>query len=107
MLITNQDNERILSVASLCEIVIKRSLKKLELLDSFDAFVSQAIENVHCTLLNITLAHLSQIENLPFHHRDPFDRLIISQSLVEGIDVVGSDATWDTYGVKRHWRSPS
>jgi PIN domain nuclease of toxin-antitoxin system len=54
-------------------------------------------------LLPISLAHAARVADLPFHHRDPFDRLIIAQSLVEGVPVVSSDELLDRYGVERVW----
>lgn len=55
------------------------------------------------TLLPISVSHTAQVVDLPFHHRDPFDRLIIAQSLVEGIPLVSSDDMFDHYGVERIW----
>lgn len=54
-------------------------------------------------LLPINISHLARVTTLPFHHRDPFDRLIIAQSLVEQIPVVGVDSLFDGYGVERVW----
>ncbi|MBK9234218.1 MAG: type II toxin-antitoxin system VapC family toxin [Anaerolineae bacterium] len=55
------------------------------------------------TLLSISMSHTARVVDLPFHHRDPFDRLIIAQSLVEGTPVASSDEMFDRYGVKRVW----
>jgi PIN domain nuclease of toxin-antitoxin system len=101
--IEDVNNDRVLSVASLWEIAIKLSLHKLQLTGPFDDFAKEAIDQLHCSVLDIGLTHLGRLSDLPFHHRDPFDRLIIAQSLVEGIEIVGIDAAWDAYGVKRHW----
>ncbi len=54
-------------------------------------------------LLPVTLPHLDLIETLPLHHKDPFDRLLVAQSLVEGVAVVSIDAAFDAYGVNRIW----
>jgi len=54
-------------------------------------------------ILPIEPKHTAVLTTLPFHHRDPFDRLIAAQALVENIRVVGVDAALDTYGVTRHW----
>jgi PIN domain nuclease of toxin-antitoxin system len=54
-------------------------------------------------LLNINVDHLAAVTILPFHHRDPFDRLIIAQSVVEKIPVVSIDAAFDAYGPTRFW----
>ena len=53
--------------------------------------------------LPISVSHTARVADLPFHHRDPFDRLIIAQSLVERIPVVSSDELFDRYGVERIW----
>lgn len=49
------------------------------------------------------MSHLTRLIELPFHHRDPFDRLLIAQAKVEGIAIVGGDSVFDVYGVKRVW----
>ena len=54
-------------------------------------------------LLPITLAHVARVSTPPFHHRGPFDRLLIAQSLTEGIPLVSADAQTDAYGVTRLW----
>jgi PIN domain nuclease of toxin-antitoxin system len=54
-------------------------------------------------MLPITLAHIACISTLPFHHRDPFDRMLIAQSLTEGISIVSADAAFDAYGITRLW----
>nr|VFJ48838.1 MAG: hypothetical protein BECKDK2373C_GA0170839_10238 [Candidatus Kentron sp. DK] len=53
--------------------------------------------------LPINIFHMARVITLPFHHRDPFDRLIIAQALVEQIPVVGVDPLFDGYGVERVW----
>jgi PIN domain nuclease of toxin-antitoxin system len=54
-------------------------------------------------LLPIEARHTAGVATLPLHHRDPFDRLIISTALVEGMTLVSADATFDAYGVNRLW----
>ncbi len=54
-------------------------------------------------LLPITLAHIARVSTLPFHHRDPFDRMLIAQSLTEGISIISADAAFDAYGITRFW----
>jgi PIN domain nuclease of toxin-antitoxin system len=102
-LIENEENEVFVSIASLWEIAIKFSLGKLNLARPFDElFPAQLITN-DIQLLSITPEHLSTLCTLPFHHRDPFDRLIIAQALVEKMSVLGVDAAFDFYDVKRIW----
>ena len=102
-LIENPANERLLSVASLWEIAIKTSLGKLALSSPFGDLIPEQLSLNGIDLLQIKVDYLSTLTALPFHHRDPFDRLIIAQSLVEKIPVVSIDGAFDTYGVTRLW----
>lgn len=54
-------------------------------------------------ILNISPGHTAGLLNLPFHHRDPFDRLLIAQAMTEGIEIVSADTQFDAYPVKRTW----
>ena len=101
--ITDFQNELILSVASLWEIAIKTSLKKLELLRPFDQLIPSQLEENAVEVLPINLGHLSNVINLPFHHRDPFDRLIIAQCITENLPVITSDAAFQKYPVNTIW----
>ena len=102
-LIEDPANERLLSLASLWEIAIKTSLGKLTLSAPFDELIPAQLKLNGIELLNINVDHLSTLSTLPFHHRDPFDRLIISQAIVEKLPVISLDGTFDAYGVTRHW----
>ncbi len=81
-LIENPDNERLLSIASLWEIAIKMSLGKLELEKPFEELIPHQLDLNDIDVLAIEIAHLKKVAVMPFHHRDPFDRLIIVQSLM-------------------------
>lgn len=98
--IADIENELLLSVASLWEIAIKSSLGKLELLRPFDQLIPEQLEINEIDVLPIELSHLSRIINLPLHHRDPFDRLIIAQSIVENLPIITSDAKFQQYSVQ-------
>ncbi|MDX6498221.1 MAG: hypothetical protein QOG23_1481 [Blastocatellia bacterium] len=102
-LIENPANERLVSVASLWEIAIKPSLGKLTLSAPFNELIPAHLNLNGIDLLNIKVDHLSNLTTLPFHHRDPFDRLIIAQAIVEKLPVISLDGAFDTYGVTRHW----
>ncbi|MEJ7674413.1 MAG: hypothetical protein WKF59_17385 [Chitinophagaceae bacterium] len=54
-------------------------------------------------MLDISLPHIYQTQQLPLHHRDPFDRLLIAQSIIENIAVISSDGIFDAYGIRRIW----
>ena len=102
-LIEDGDNDVLLSVGSLWEMAIKTSLGKLTLSQPFRTFVSEQLQVNAIGLLGLSVEHAAQVVTAPFHHRDPFDRLLLAQSLDEGIPIVGVDAALDAYGVKRLW----
>lgn len=100
-LIADPANVIAISAASLWEIAIKRSLKKLDAphhlpdLVSDEGFAALAIEHEHAWACS----------NLPLkRHKDPFDRMLAAQALTEGFDVVSADASFDDYGIRRHWK---
>lgn len=101
--ITDLDNDIYLSVVSLWEIAIKTSLGKLELLLPFDRLISEHLEPNAITILPITKEHLIKVISLDFHHRDPFDRMIIAQGLAEQLPVITSDAAFRLYPVQLIW----
>ena len=102
-LIEDTSHERFLSVASLWEIAIKTSLGKLTLSAPFDKLIPAQLELNGINLLNIHVDHLSTLATLPFHHRDPFDRLVIAQAIVEKLTVISHDGAFHPYGVTRRW----
>jgi PIN domain nuclease of toxin-antitoxin system len=102
-IIEDSSNDCLLSTASVIELAIKYSLGRLTLTHSFQDYVSEGLSRLNCNLLGLTLPQLAQLSSLPFHHRDPFDRMIAAQAIVEAIDVVSIDKAFDLYGVKRHW----
>ena len=98
-LIEDQANQRFLSVASLWEMSIKVSIGKLELGITFTELVKREVYGNAIELLEIQPEHLDELAKLPFHHKDPFDRLMIAQSLAEGIPIVTKDAAFGSYPV--------
>jgi PIN domain nuclease of toxin-antitoxin system len=98
-LIENENNIRYLSIASLWEMSIKYNLGKLTLAPSYEEFVEQEIITSSINLLNIELEHLKINATLPFHHRDPFDRIIIAQSIAENIPVITVDSVFNKYSI--------
>lgn len=97
------DNALVLSVASLWEMAIKVSIGKLELLKEFDRFIPEKLEENEIETLHVRLAHLSEMMKLPFHHRDPFDRLIIAQSISENLPLIACDNVFEEYAVEIIW----
>lgn len=102
-LITDPANDVEISPASYCEVAIKISIGKYSLSQPYDPFIANQIAVNRFSILPITPHHTAAVIGLPFHHKDPFDRLLAAQSLVEQIPLVSDDATFDTYGVSRLW----
>ena len=101
--IADPNNEKLVSLVSVWEIAIKHSLGRLNLHMSLPDFVRRHLAPKQVTLLQIELPHLLKVATLPHHHRDPFDRLLIAQSMTENISLVSTDAAFDQYGVQRLW----
>ena len=102
-LILDSNNEIFLSIASLWEIAIKVNIEKLALDKPFNQLFPDELDSHGIEILSITINSLIHLTTLPFHHRDPFDRLIIAQALDEGISVISVDSALDPYGVSREW----
>lgn len=99
-----EDNDNLISIGSIWEIAIKSSIGKLSLGLSIEQLVNEQITANGIEILDITTQHLEIVERLPLHHRDPFDRLIISQAMVEKISIIGTDKIFDRYAVQRLWQ---
>lgn len=97
-------NEILLSPASYWEIAIKVSIDKLTLQQPFLPFIDAQIAANRLTVLHITPQHAAVVATLPYHHRDPFDRLLIAQALAENIPLISGDPVLDAYGVQRVWQ---
>jgi PIN domain nuclease of toxin-antitoxin system len=102
-LIEDMTNERLFSIASIWEMAIKVSTGRLSFTSPFDTFVAEQTERNRIDLLPITIAHTSQTIDLPYHHRDPFDRLLIAQAIVERMPLVSIDTAFDDYPITRLW----
>jgi PIN domain nuclease of toxin-antitoxin system len=101
--IEDEYNEKLLGIASIWEMAIKHSIGKLSFKLPFMTFLEQQMQQNSISLLNIRVSHCGVIANLPLYHRDPFDRLIIAQAIVEQIPVVGADEVFDLYPIQRFW----
>ena len=103
-LIEDAENEKLLSIASLWEMSIKAGIGKLKLNLTFREMVRDHINGNEMELLHIKPEHLDIVRSLPFHHKDPFDRLIVAQSQSENIPVLSRDEVFDDYAnVQRIW----
>lgn len=100
-LVEDDGNEVLFSAGSLWEIAIKLSLGKLGMSVPFEEAFPAQLEANEIRILPILPAHLQRVVSLPFHHRDPFDRLLAAQSIAEGVPLVSRDEVFDGYGVPR------
>ena len=89
------DNELFLSVGSLWEIAVKLRLGKLTVAMPTESLMTEHLTTNNIEILPISVPHLVQVSILPLHHRDPFDRLIIAQAIVEQMPVVSADPAFD------------
>ena len=102
MAIKNTDNTLYVSIASLWEIAIKRSLNKLDFQLSFSQ-IYKDLNHLQVTLVPINQAHLEELEKLPFHHGDPFDRTIIAQAKTYRAGVITKDGDFPDYNLETLW----
>jgi PIN domain nuclease of toxin-antitoxin system len=102
-LIEDPGNERLVSIASLWEMAILISLGRLTIAEPFATLMADQLQRNSMQVLDINVAHTAQVASLPFHHRDPFDRMLIAQALVEAIPIVGVDSAFDAYSITRLW----
>lgn len=100
-ILENPATELTVSVGTIWELSIKTSLEKLSLSLPFREWLERALGDLGVAVSPITLEFTERQTALPFHHRDPFDRLLVAQCLVEAIPLVSADAVFDQYGVTR------
>jgi PIN domain nuclease of toxin-antitoxin system len=101
--IESPETERLLSVAALWEMTIKASLDRLDIGLPMPEFVDQQVHGNGIEVLGVEPAHLESLRHLPYHHRDPFDRLMIAQAKTEGIQIVSKDGAFPPYGLHPIW----
>jgi PIN domain nuclease of toxin-antitoxin system len=101
--IESPNNERLLSVASLWEIAIKVSIQKLQIGMTMSELVKREVHGNAIQVLAIEADHLDRLSSLPFHHKDPFDRLMIAQSFAANVPLISKDSAFGAYGVKTIW----
>jgi PIN domain nuclease of toxin-antitoxin system len=97
--LSDETNRVLLSAAVIWEVAIKRSLGKLQA----PADLAQTLLGAGAQPLAVTLDHAAGVEELPWHYRDPFDRLLVAQALAEGAVIVSQDARLGQYGVSLLW----
>jgi len=104
-ILTNERSELVLSAATPWEIAIKASLGRLTLPCSVEEFVSTRAATTRVTPLPITQVHAVHSAELPLHHRDPFDRVLVAQARLEGIPLMSNDEVFKAYDVEVVWAS--
>lgn len=97
--IQKTDNQIYLSLISAWEMSIKSGLGKMTLTQPIEPFVRDQARRNQFEILPITLGHIAAVERLPLHHRDPFDRLLIAQSITEGLPLISVDHIFSQYPI--------
>jgi PIN domain nuclease of toxin-antitoxin system len=97
--ILNPSNQVFVSAVSLWEIAIKASLGKLRTSGSLTELIAQ-LEKQSIDILTISPGHVLQVSVLPFHHRDPFDRMLVAQAHVEFMSLISYDPSFGAYGIR-------
>lgn len=99
----NADNDLYISSASIWEIIIKARAGKLELPFKINQFIADQMSALKLKPLPIQISHAENLYKLPDHHKDPFDRMLVSQAQVENIDIITSDLLIAKYDIKVVW----
>ena len=102
-LIEDQENFKFVSAASFWDMGIKISLGRLSLARPFEDLIPRQMELNGFALLPLRIAHIGRVISLPFHHRDPFDRMLAAQCMAEELSVISFDSVFDRYSVPRFW----
>ena len=99
----NTENSLFFSAASLWEICIKKSLGKISLKDEWFRTIQAEMETNTIQWLPLEMAHCAEVTDLPFHHRDPFDRMLIAQAIVEEMKLLSRDSRLSDYAIELIW----
>jgi PIN domain nuclease of toxin-antitoxin system len=102
-ILTSNEHELVFSLVSLWEIAIKIKTGKLNAIGSSVAYIRDEMDAYGMQLLPIRYDHVLQLESLPHHHGDPFDRLLIAQALTESLPILSGDRIFASYGIKLVW----
>ncbi len=102
-LLVDTNNSWLVSIASIWEMQIKLQSGKLSLNSALPNLIERQQQVNELQILPIELSHIYALEGLPSHHRDPFDRILIAQSIVENIPLLSIDMVFDSYPVQRVW----
>ncbi len=102
-IIADMNNDCYFSLVSSWEIAIKCSINKMRLSLPVEKYIPQNMASNNFKQLPISFRHVSKVEILPLHHRDPFDRLLVAQAMTEQMVFISADTAFDRYEVKRIW----
>jgi PIN domain nuclease of toxin-antitoxin system len=102
-ILSSDEHELVFSLVSLWEIAIKIKTGKLNAIGSSVAYIRDEMNAYGMELLHIRYDHVLTLEQLPHHHGDPFDRLLIAQALTESLPILTGDEIFKRYGVKILW----
>lgn len=102
-LLCDPANRKLVSWATPWEVAIKVSRKKLDIGGPYQGFFDQHMIRTFFEWLPLAMKHLDIVAALPFHHGDPFDRLLVAQAMSENVPIVSADPQLDAYGVQRLW----
>ncbi len=100
---SSPDSEILLSVASVWEILVKAEAGKLPFPRPASSYIRSQLKKTSTAVLPILLSHVFQLETLPAHHRDPFDRIILAQALEEELPILSADEKFRLYSVEVLW----
>ena len=96
-------NNLFISTATVWEVAIKVGVNKLSLSLPFRDWMIQSLSDLSLSIIPLNVEHADVLSSLPMHHRDPFDRVLVAQAMVDGIPLVSCDAAFDSYGINRIW----
>jgi len=102
-ILEDRNNLLFLSLVSVWEIQIKVQLGKLNLDISLSEIVKDQTKINDVQILPLKLSHIWTLDTLPYYHKDPFDRLLISQAITENLIILGVDSVFDSYPVEKIW----
>jgi PIN domain nuclease of toxin-antitoxin system len=99
----NDENELFLSAVTGFEIAVKYSLGKLHLTEPPKEFIANRIQANALIELPVSMIHALALQNMPLHHKDPFDRLLVAQAMVNQIPLLSADQQLSAYDINRLW----
>lgn len=102
-LMASEENTIVFSAICAAEIAVKVSIGKLQLPDAAKEFVDSGVENFEMKPLPLYMHHALRVAELPLHHRDPFDRLLVAQAQMEGLPLMTADPKLAAYDVEIIW----